>query len=355
MSAGRLGQPANRDQDRGWYVSKRDNLLDFLAAQLANDETAWSVGCFGAIAEFMRDSDEAVTFQRAAGSIAAVTARGGLRIEVHDGLRFFASESLTAQSWSHRVALCLPEKICMMNRRTVLTEVGPDGDAVLEADRSAILFDLGLGALQLDACVRVADEATARSLRNWTGRSLFEAGNSAMGVILVSNPHRVFISRVGRVEVYQPIPPPDGKSPEGPHTHVLPRLLRHRRTHAATEFVPSGWIPCGHFYPPHPARDGFGHRQPFRSDHHASFQEILARFGDPELFDIKRRIFEAVTGDRNPSALSPASGRFSRVALRIALRQIKTSGEPAPAIDAWLAAHDHVEAAEPDEEHPCTA
>jgi hypothetical protein len=174
-------------------------------------------------------------------------------------------------------------------------------------------------------------------------------------VILASNPHRVFISRVGRVEVYQPIPPPDGKSPEGPHTHVLPKLLRHRRTHAATEFVPSGWIPCAHLYPPHPARDGFGHPQPFRNDCHASFQEILGRFGDPELFDIKRRIFEAATADQNPSALSPANGRFSRVALRIALRQIKMSGEPAPAIDAWLAVHDRVEAAEPDEDHPCTA
>ena len=336
-------------------MSELDSLVDFLAAQLANDETAWSVGCFGAIAEFMRDSDEAVTFRRAARSISAVTARGGLRIEARDGLRFFASESLTAQSWSHRVALCLPEKDCIMSRRTVLTEVGPDGDAVHEADRSAILFDLGLGALQLDAYVRVADEATARSLRNWTGRSLFEAGNSAMGVILASNPHRVFISRVGRVEVYQPIPPPDGKSPEGPHTHVLPRLLRHRRTHAATEFVPSGWIPCAHLYPPHPARDGFGHRQPFRNDRHASFQEILARFGDPELFDIKCRVFEVVTATRNPSTLSSMNGRLSRTALRIALRQIKMSGEPAPAIDAWLAAHDHVEAAEPDEEHPCTA
>jgi len=143
-------------------VSELDSLVDFLAAQLANDETAWSVGCFGAIAEFMRDSDEAVTFRRAARSISAVTARGGLRIEARDGLRFFASESLTAQSWSHRVALCLPEKDCIMSRRTVLTEVGPDGDAVHEADRSAILFDLGLGALQLDAYVRVADEATAR-------------------------------------------------------------------------------------------------------------------------------------------------------------------------------------------------
>ena len=68
----------------------------------------------------------------------------------------------------------------------------------------------------------------------------------------------------------------------------------------------------------------------------------------PEFFDIKRRVFEAVSAARNPSALSPASGRFSRVALR----QIKMSGEPAPAIDAWLAAHDHAEAAERDEEHP---
>ena len=44
------------------------------------------------------------------------------------------------------------------------------------------------------------------------------------------SPHRVFCCRMGRVEVYQPIPAPDGKSPEGPHTHVLPRLLAHGRS-----------------------------------------------------------------------------------------------------------------------------
>jgi hypothetical protein len=59
---------------------------------------------------------------------------------------------------------------------------------------------------------------------------VFEPGNPAMGMILAANPHRVFISRLGRIEVYQPIPPPSGKSPEGPHTHVLPRLLKSGRT-----------------------------------------------------------------------------------------------------------------------------
>ena len=176
-----------------------------------------------------------------------------------------------------------------------------------------------------------------------------------MGVILAANPHRVFVSRLGRVEVYQPIPPADGESPEGPHTHVLPRLLRHRRTHAATEFVPAGWVPCAHLYPPHPARDAMGVRRPFRHDRHASFQKLLARFGDGRLLDVKRRVFEGVTTGHDPCTQSLHADRFGRAAVRIALRQIKTSGEHAPAIDAWLAAHDRMEAGEVEEEHPCTA
>jgi hypothetical protein len=98
-----------------------------------------------------------------------------------------------------------------------------------------------------------------------------------------------------------------------------------------------------------------GVRQPFRQDCHASFQELLARFGEVKLLDVKRRVLESVSARHGPSALSPPDDRFSRAALRIALRQIKMSGEPAPAIDAWLAAHDRADAAEAEEEHPCTA
>ena len=65
-----------------------------------------------------------------------------------------------------------------------------------------------------------------------------------MGMILAANPHRVFISRLGRIEVYQPIPPPSGKSPEGPHTHVLPKLLKSGRTHPATDRFPRAGFPA---------------------------------------------------------------------------------------------------------------
>jgi hypothetical protein len=336
-------------------VNKPDSQLDLLAGHLSDAHTAWSIGSFGAIAEFMRDTDEDVILERVHGAIAAVTARGGLRIVAHEKMRPVASESLTTQSWSHRVSLCLPEDDCRMDERAVLSEVGPDADALRAEDRTAILFDLGLGTLQLNACIRTRDAEVAAALRKWIGLSLFEPGNGAMAVVLAANPHRVFISRLGRVEVYQPIPPPDGKSPEGPHTHVLPRLLRHRRTHAATEFVPAGFVPCAHLYPPHPARDAFGKCMPFSQNRHASFQHLLTRFGEPKYLDIKRRVHEGVSAAQTPFALSSLDDRFSRAALRIALRQIKMSGGTAPFIDAWIAAHDPFNPSETEEEHPCTA
>ena len=51
-----------------------------------------------------------------------------------------------------------------MNGRTVLTALGPDIQALREEDRQAMLFDLGLGALQVDVCIRVADPKVTAEL-----------------------------------------------------------------------------------------------------------------------------------------------------------------------------------------------
>lgn len=314
--------------------------LDFIAGQMADVETGWSLGTFGAIAEFIRDAGEPATLARGEGAVSVVTARGGIRIEAAPGLRPIASESPTTESWNHRIALCLPREVCAKSRRAVLTEVGFDHGALRAEDRAGILFDLGLAALQVDVCVRSADPQVIDGLRAFAGQSVFAPGNGAMGVILKANPHRVFISRLGRIEVFQPIPPPDGTSPEGPHTHLLPKLLVQGRTHAATEPLPAGWVPCAHLYPPHPARDAFGHSQLFQPARHALFQELLDRYGDPELVTLKRRIAAAVADGRGPSDVPIADDRFARATVRVALRQLRASGEAPAALAAWLAAHE---------------
>lgn len=321
--------------------------IDLLQREISNPETQWSLGTFGAIAEFSRDPDEPVRLVRSDNIVAALTSRGAIVLKPAAAPRAFASEGLTKTGWSQRVSLCLPKQACAMNQRTGLTEIGPDRDATREEDCDSILFDLGFGALHADFCVRVGD-ALASGLREHAGRDVFEPGNPAMGMILAANPHRVFISRLGRIEVYQTIPPPSGKSPEGPHTHVLPKLLRNRRTHPATEPVPDGMVPCAHLYPPHPAHDALGEARQFDAAHHDAFQAMMAACGDPEVLATKQRVVDAVQAGAPPTAV--AGDRYGRISVRIALRQMKSQGHASTALTEWLASFDQMAPDESDDD-----
>jgi hypothetical protein len=320
-------------------LSAQGDIAAILAQQVSNPETSWSLGSFGAIAEFTRDAGEPAAIETAGGTLAVSTGRGALRLAAVEGLRLFASETTTRESWNQRVSLCLPERVCGMSQRGVLTELGPDTEAVRPQDRDDILFDLGLETLQTDVCVRVPREA-AGALRACCGRPAFAADSPAMHIILAAHPHRVFLSRAGRAEVFQPIPPPDGKSPEGPHTHVLPKLLKLGRTHAATEAVPDGFVPCAHFYPANPVKDAMGVPHPFMPAQHDAFQALLDRFGDGALVALKRRIAGAVAAGEDPQAVAVPDGRFSRTTVRVALRQLAAAGGASPAWAAWQAVHD---------------
>jgi hypothetical protein len=336
-------------------VKSAEHFLEFVDKQLRQTDAAWSVGSFGAVAEFMRDPDEPVTFHRNGKALSAVTARGGVSINFQAGLRPIASESPTAEAWSHRVALCLPRELCGMHSRRELTEVGSDTEALRTEERGGVLFDLGLGLLHVDAFVRTTDPTVAGALRRHVGKSIF-ADSSAMDVILHANPHRVFVSRIGRVEVFQPIPPPDGKSPDGPHTHVLPKLLAHGRTHAATEPLPDGYVPCAHCYPPSPIRDRHACPRRFDPTSHIAFQALLERYGDPERFALKKRLIHSIVAGRQPFAVITDGDRFSRATVRVTLRQLRASNAYSLTLGAWLAAYDRPEKEQVDEglDVPCS-
>lgn len=294
--------------------------FELLVRHVLDPHASWSVGSFGAIAEFMRDEDEPVDIHRTEGSISAVTDRGGIRLSAWPGLRPIAYETATAssRSWSQAVALCLPEAQCGMAERDALTEIGADRHALRERDRDAILFDLGLAQRQADICIRTADPALIDTLRAACGRPVFDMASPAMPAIVAAGPHRVFLSRFARAEVYQPIPPADGTSPIGPHTHVLPVLLKARRSHAATAPIPPGWIPAAHLFPAHPAADALGQATAFEPERHRAFQALLGRHGLPNLKLYKQGVMHALR-ERRP-APAPAD-RFEKAVLRATMAQ----------------------------------
>src|SRR3978361_899785 len=59
--------------------------IDLLHAQIADTDTQWSLGTFGGIAEFSRDRDEKVGLTQSSTGAAAVTARGGIAIDLPGG------------------------------------------------------------------------------------------------------------------------------------------------------------------------------------------------------------------------------------------------------------------------------
>jgi len=218
---------------------------EIIAGYLADPAVSWSLGSFGAIAEFVRGGDEACAPARTR-ALSCVTARGAIALRCNEAMQAvpYTTKSRHAHRRHSAVAFCFAREHCAMAQRSVVTELGPDANAAREEDRESILFDMGLDQFQVDVCVRSRSPQTIARLRAAVGQSIFDPSQTLMHEMPELSPHRVFVSRAGRIEVYQGIPPTDGRSPEGPHTHVLPKLLKAERTHAANIPIPDGLVPC---------------------------------------------------------------------------------------------------------------
>jgi hypothetical protein len=185
--------------------------------------------------------------------------------------------------------------------------------------------------------VRVDDAAMLRALRAAQGRPLLSSGLA--GELASLSPTRVFISRLGRLEVRTPIPQPDGMTPDGPHTHVLPDLLRHKRTHAATVPLPAGVVPSAELFPPSAIHDAHGRRTAFDAGRHVAFQSLLAAHGGPACTRAKAETIAAVRAAEAPRERSSYT-RAQRLSRRVALRQLLQTDGPSESLAAWRAMFD---------------
>lgn len=302
---------------------------------LGRADAGWALGVMGALAEFLRDAGEPCRGT----ALERVTARGGLRIMPdHAEARLIAWEepASTPGLWRQAAALCLPEAAAAIGGGAVLRARGPDAEALRPEDRAAELFELGVGFAHLQAMVRTDDPALIATLRAAEGQPFAAVG----GAILAGSPHRVFVTRLARVEVYAPIPLPHGESPAGPHTHLLPKLLASGRAHAATRPTPEGWVSCLDLYPANPCFDAMGKRHGFDAAAHARFQVLLSRFGLPMLAAEKARVAVAA---RAAAAYAPPADRHGRAAMRVALRQLAATTPDLPGLAALRAVHDRVD------------
>ncbi len=320
---------------------------------LSQEETGWNMGSFGAIAEFHHVTGDPTPAP--VEGLTQVTSRGGVRIDDLHNVVPVAYETLSPKPhrWTQAVSLCLPEDIAVMNQRDVLTELGPDTGAIRAQDRGDILFDMGLNQFQVDFCISTGDQDLLSTLRENADRSLFEVENPTMSAILAAHPHRVALTRIGRVEVYQMIGGPDtnGKSPEGPHTHVLPKLLRAGRTHSANTPIPEGLTPCAGLHPENPVIGRLDEDKPFNRDAFDAFQKLLNAWAPQDYLRAKQEVWRLLERGVPPAEASEPASRVGRAGWRNGIRQWRVLHGESALLTDWAAAFDR-EAELTDPENP---
>jgi hypothetical protein len=195
---------------------------------LADASHGWSVGTWGAIGEFQYDLGEADLAVDLEG-LCVRSARGALFIDSLEDVRVFALTNEAGKTGE--IAFCSPRR-------------GAGRITVEAIDETT--FDVGIGAPHIDMLVRARrdDDATLAALRAGTGRPLLAPDNPAGPAIAKASPTRIFASALARLEVHQPIPPPGGKSPAGPHSHLLPQFLKEGQIHRPGSPLPAD-LYCG--------------------------------------------------------------------------------------------------------------
>lgn len=310
-----------------------------LTEHLGDPTTSWNVATFGALAEFHRDPGEAAAIELGDDTASVRTARGAILVRRDPDARIVPFEGISRipTAWTQGAVVCLPRRAARMATNDAITPLGPDAESIDPNAAGDLFFDLGLGAVNIDACVRTDNRALIRTLEANAGRSLFDPDNPAMRAIKDTSPVRVFRSRLGRVEVYQRIGSSAGNvpTPAGPHTHVLPDLLRKKRTHAATVPIPASLIPALGFFPANPVRDDMGETRPFDPVAYRRFADLFERFADSDLRAAKELARDAVRAGLPADSGAAVKTRAGRTAMRIALRQLWHTDGPSPVLERW--------------------
>ncbi|MCI0466415.1 MAG: DUF1289 domain-containing protein [Beijerinckiaceae bacterium] len=205
-----------------WQLGR---IAEFVSENLHRRAGTWVIGCHGAAAEFVCRPGKPCRIEVSGNSISAIAEGGALQLTIGEGVRALELRAGRGRPGFRAIFLVAVKAKVGLPDADSLTPLGPDLGAILPECRGEHLFDLGLGRGDLRFCVRTKEGELRGKLEEASGLPLVQLLQDHGAMILRHNPTRVVESTLGRAEIYTPIPPPGGQSPEGPHTHLFPGQL----------------------------------------------------------------------------------------------------------------------------------
>lgn len=224
-----------------------DDIRKFVVQSWEQDRGAWVMGVVGAVAEFIAPPNAKIHVTVQGEDLVAHTQNGAARVTLNDDVRALTFDPPGLQT-APRIVLAVKRERGRLPVADSVADLGEDNGALLR-DRGSRLFDLGLGRKEARFCVRAADGPAREALESATGLPFAQSLPRIGATLLSESPTRVIETALGRVEVQGQIPAPDARSPDGPHTHLLPDHLATGRALPVGMDLPRAYLPGAIFYP----------------------------------------------------------------------------------------------------------
>ncbi len=241
---GRLGALGVACRRLDWTTCQ---IRDFVQQTLQEARGTWVMGVVGAVAEYLVPPGASAEVAQHGHDVVARTQNGAIRMTLNDNVRavtFDPSGSIAPP----RIVLAVKRESGRLPVSDGLSALGEDKRALI-ADSDTQLYDLGLRRKEARFCVRVTYGPVRLALERAAGRNFAGALATIGPVLAAQSPTRVVETALGRIEVQGPIPAPDARSPDGPHTHLLPDHLAAGRALPVGMDLPRAYLPGAIFYP----------------------------------------------------------------------------------------------------------
>lgn len=237
--ASALGLTARRLAWRG------TELLEH-AARLVEDGAQLTAGVWGASAELRRPAGDPCAIEIRDDALTLVLPHGALRLQATSYLTAF---EIDRPGDAPLVALAVPQGRALRDVPRALRPLGTDPAPLLARDAEGLRFDLGLGRRAARFIVR-CDARLAPRLQAAIGTPWPEHLVHLGGPLAKASPVRIVETPCLKVEIDAQIPPPDGTSPQGPHTHLLPDHVAQGLDLPPTVPLPAGYVATALFKTP---------------------------------------------------------------------------------------------------------
>lgn len=219
------------------------DIFEWVGRTIVDRMGTWVTGMPGALAEFPCTAGREASVHMAPDELIGRADDSQFRLRASDRLRAFAFEK------GGPIVIGFSRARIDDTPAATFTPLGADVNAIDPRNASDALYDFGLARRFSRFCIRTGNADFATTLNGLAGLPWNEVFQQAGARILAESPARIVESQLCRIEVYSPIPPPGGSSPDGAHTHFLPQFIALGEEIPAGLALPDYAAPVAIFYP----------------------------------------------------------------------------------------------------------